>query len=152
MQKLNELCEKYGINKFSFQRIGSTSVETNAENVAYAFIDQYFKDHEESEDYDPKTDMNIHRRKNIPMFSDNQARVMEERDNFTQEDWYIIYFQPSAYETLVGKLGLQVPYRKAAEFMSNIIETDKIKILFDGKTSSQRMDEPRKVYGMKVKK
>ena len=152
VQKLNELCEKYGINKFSFQRIGSTSVETNAENVAYAFIDQYFKDHEESEDYDPKTDMNIHRRKNIPMFSDNQARVMEERDNFTQEDWYIIYFQPSAYETLVGKLGLQVPYRKAAEFMSNIIETDKIKILFDGKTSSQRMDEPRKVYGLKVRK
>ena len=152
VQKLNELCDKYGINRFSFQRIGSTSVESNAENVAYAFIDQWSKDHEESEVYDSQTDMTIRQRKNIPMFSDNQVRVMEEHDNFTQEDWYIIYFQPSAYETLVTKLGLQVPYKKAAEFMSNIIETDKIKILFDGKTSSQRMDEPRKVYGIKVKK
>ena len=152
VQKLNELCNKYGINRFSFQRFGITSVETNAENVAYAFIDQWFKDHEESEVYDSQTDASVRRRKNIPMFSDNQVRVVEEHDNLTQEDSYIIYFQPSAYETLVAKLGLQVPYRKAAEFMSNIIETDKIRILFDGKTSSQRMGDPRKVYGLKVLK
>lgn len=152
VQKLNALCDKYGTNRFFFQRLGITSVESNAENVAYAFIDQWSKDHQEGEVYDSQTGMPIRQRKNIPMFSDNQVRVTEERDNFTQEDWYIIFFQPSAYETLVTKLGLQVPYKKAAEFMSNIIETDKIKILFDGKTSSQRMDEPRKVYGMKVKK
>lgn len=152
VQKLNELCDKYGVTKFSFQRFGITSVESNAENVAYAFIDQWFKDHEENDAYDPQTGMNVRRRKNIPMFSDNQVRIIEERDDFTREACYIIYFQPSAYETLVAKLGLQVPYKKAAEFMSNIIESDRIEILFDGKTCSQRMDEPRKVYGIKVKK
>ena len=152
VQRLNELCEAYGVSKFAFKRQEITSVESNAENIAYAFIDQYFKDHEETDSYDYQTGTNIQKRKTIPMFSNNQVSVTELHDELTQDDYYIIYFQPSAYETLITKLGLQVPYRKAAEFMSNIIENDKIKVLFDGKTSSQRMEDPRKVYGLKVLK
>ena len=85
------------------------------------------------------------------MFSENQLRVTERDDPLSNEKWIEILFQASAYETLIQRLGLQVPYKKAAEFIANVIETDKIKLLCDGKPTSQRMkDGPRKVYGLKV--
>ncbi len=148
--KLNQLCDVYGLGKFHFSRITNNEAESNSENVAYAFMDQWYKDHEETdrigEDGEP-----IKLRKNIPMFSENQLKVIEQRDSETGENWIEIYFQASAYETLVQRLGLQVPYRKAAELMSNVIETPKIKLLFDGKPENKWMkDGPRKVYGLKV--
>lgn len=149
--KLNALAEMYGIGRFQFQRRDGPTMESNSENVAYAFIDQYGKDHEETEEYNSFSDSVIRRRKNTPMFTDNQVKVEEKHDNETGEQWYEILFQSSAYETLVRRLDLQVPYRKAAELMANVIETDKIKLMFDGKPTSQWMkDSPRKVYGLKV--
>lgn len=149
--KLNALCGRYGIGKFIFSRRGGIETESNTENVAYAFIDQYLKDHEEVEDYNSQTDHAVFKRKNVPLFSDNQVKVLDERDRDTGENYYQILFQASAYETLVSRLNLQVPYRKAAELMANVIETDRIKVLFDGKPTAQWMkDDSRKVYGLKV--
>lgn len=151
INNLNKLCDVYGFEHFHFFRKANNEFESNTENIAYAFMDQWFKDHEETTEYEPATQQEIKKRKNIPMFSENQLRVTERDDPLSNEKWIEILFQASAYETLIQRLGLQVPYKKAAEFIANVIETDKIKLLCDGKPTSQRMkDGPRKVYGLKV--
>lgn len=151
LSKLNELCKKYDLPEFSFQRIQSEDyTETNGENIAYAFIDQYDLDHQEHEKYDTLTDRTIIHRKNNPMFTDNQLSVTKRE--IEGETWTEILFQANAYDTLVNNRHLQVPHRKAIDFMSNTIESKNLKVLFGGGTKSTWMgNSSRHVYGLMVR-
>lgn len=149
LSKINGLCKKFNLSAFEFQRHKSEDPrESNALNVAYAFIDQYAKDHETIEKFENGEPIRV--RKSFAMFSGNQLKVT--RLIGLDEGWTEILFQPTAYEILLAKLNLQVPHRKASEFVSNIVETDTLRVLFDGKVRGTWMqDSTRYVYGLKMR-
>jgi len=156
LNKLNILCNKYGISPFpNYDKTSEKDFNTYAVEIAQAFVaeDQRIKtseeEHEESDgDGGERTVTKVRYRSKIE--GEFKIESKQNSDNKTWRKW--IYFTGGAFKTLTTSQYLKVPYRNATEFLNNIESSDDgVRVEFDGKLISKKIgDMPLKVFCISI--
>jgi len=155
LNKLNTLCNKYGIPPFpSYDRTSEKDFNTYAVEISQAFIaeDQRIKTSEE-EYWEDDGDGGERATKKVKYRSKIEGEFkVEEKQDSEGKTRYFIYFTGGAFKTLTSAQFLKVPYRNATEFLNNIESSDEgVRVEFDGKLISKKIgDMPLKVFCISI--
>jgi len=155
LNKLNTLCNKYGIPPFpSYDRTSEKDFNTYAVEISQAFIaeDQRIKTSEE-EYWEDDGDGGERATKKVKYRSKIEGEFkVEEKQDSEGKTRYFIFFTGSAFKTLTNAQYLKVPYRNATEFLNNIESSDDgVRVEFDGKLISKKIGNmPLKVFCISV--
>lgn len=134
IMKINELCQKYGIEGFPlYAELTASGRMTNAMEIAQGFVEEWSR---------MKIADGIRYRSAI-----EGAFKVELKD-----DRIHIHFTPSAFKTLSQRLNLRIPYSNAANFLSNVdSRDDDVRVEAGGKPHSVRIDQyPLRVYTISI--
>jgi len=154
LDKLNTLCDKYGIPQFPrYEKNTEKDFNTYAIEIAQAFIaeDQRIKNSEEmvweDDGYGSQTPT-----KRVKFRSKIEGEFKVERRIIQDKPRYFIFFTGSAFKTLTSAQYLKVPYKNATEFLNNIESTDDgVRVEFDGKPISKKIGEtPLKMFCISI--
>jgi len=155
LNKLNVLCEKYGIPAFpNYERSCERDFNTYAVEIAQGLIaeDQRIKTSEEEfEESDgdggERTVTKVRYRSKI----EGEFKV-ETRQDSNGKTRKFIYFTGGAFKTLTAGQYLRVPYRNATEFLNNIESSDEgVRVEFDGRLISKKIGGvPLKVFCISI--
>lgn len=135
--KLNMLSQRFGIPEWPlFEEEESTDDDSNALEVAQAFLAEWDRIQRNSDEYyDRETDTNV---KSVKYRSPIEGEfIVEWRGNR-----YFIWFTGSAFKTLVAKQSLKLPYRNATDFLNNVKSSDDgVRIENEGKMRCKRIGD-----------
>jgi len=156
LNRLNTLCNKYGIPPFpNYDRTSEKDFNTYAVEIAQAFVaeDQRIKTSEEEYQEDDgdggeRTIKKVKYRSKI----EGEFKVESKRDAEGKPKRNWVFFTGGAFKTLTNSQYLKVPYRNATEFLNNIESTDDgVRVEFDGKLISKKIgDMPLKVFCISI--
>ena len=156
LNKLNTLCNKYGIPPFpNYNKNAEKDFNTYAVEIAQAFVaeDQRIKTSEEEYEEDDgdggtRTVKKVKYRSKI----EGEFKVEEKQDPKSKSWKKWIYFTGGAFKTLTSAQYLRVPYRNATEFLNNIESSEEgVRVEFDGKLISKKIgDMPLKVFCISI--
>jgi len=155
LNKLNILCDKYGIPQFpNYDKNAEKDFNTYGVEIAQAFVaeNQRIKTSEE-EYWEDDGDGGERAVTKIKYRSKIEGEFkVEEKQDSNGKMRYFIYFTGSAFKTLTSVQYLKVPYRNATEFLNNIESSDGgVRVEFDGKLISKKIgDMPLKVFCISI--
>jgi len=155
LNKLNILCNKYGIQPFpEYDGISEKDFSTYAIEIAQTLIAEYQRIKNSEEVYQPDDgdggEMMV---KKVKYRSKIEGEFkIEEKQDSTGKTRKFIYFTGSAFKTLTNAQYLKVPYRNATEFLNNIESSDEgVRVEFDGKLISKKIEGvPLKVFCISI--
>jgi len=156
LNRLNTLCNKYGIPPFpNYDRTSEKDFNTYAVEIAQAFVaeNQRIKTSEEEYQEDDgdggeRTIKKVKYRSKI----EGEFKVESKRDAEGKPKRNWVFFTGGAFKTLTNSQYLKVPYRNATEFLNNIESSDEgVRVEFDGKLISKKIgDMPLKVFCISI--
>ena len=156
LNKINTLCQKYGIPPFpNYERTSEKDFNTYAVEIAQAFIAENLRIKNSEEEYQENDGDGGERTiRNVKYRSKIEGEFKVEEKDFEGKTRYFIYFTGSAFKTLTSAQYLKVPYRNATEFLNNIESSDEgVRVESDGKPISKKIGNmPLKVFSISIPK
>jgi len=148
IDKINLLCEKFGISHFPhYEPPQTTSYTSNALDIAQAFLGEW----ERIVTSEQKALIDDGDGGRMPIMKQKYRSRIEgefvieskaERQANGMEQWRdYIYFTGSAFKTLVSMQNLRVPYNNATSFINNISKDDDVRVEYEGKLVSRRIGD-----------
>lgn len=146
IRKLNMLCEWFGISRFELSKPKNINRDggDNALEIAQAFIAEWYRVENSKESYvDRDGVVNQKQRYNSYIAGEFQVKEAETR--------IYIDFTPGAFKALIARQHLNMPYKTAANFISNISPDSLVKVENDGKMRTVRMgDQTPKMFSISM--
>ena len=133
--KLNLLSQWYGLPEWPpFKEEDSTEDDSNALEVAQAFLAEWERIQRNSEEYyDSQTDQNI---KSVKYRSPVEGEFLVEWRGTRNYIW----FTGPAFKTLVARQSLRLPYRNATDFLNNVANSPEgVKVENEGKAKTKKI-------------
>lgn len=146
IDEVNKLCVKYGIDPFPpYSEEQNTHGFSNALEIAQAFLEEWERIQTNTETYSEESGAIKEKTKyRSPIEGAFKAEYADGR--------MYIHFTPSAFETLVGRGYLHVPYSNATNFLNNIKSNDDVRVENEGKPHNVRIgNQPLRVYSISIR-
>jgi len=146
LRKINIICDWFGIPKFPELSAMETPQTDNATEIAEAFVYEWLRIQRGLEDYQDQDGVEM-RRTNYRSLLDGELKVEETEFSF------IIHFTGGAYKLLNQIRRLNMPYRTATEFISNVSPDSQVKVENNGYLKNIRIaQESVKCFTISLKR
>ena len=134
-RKLNMLSQWFGIPEWpQFEEDADTDEDSNALEVAHAFLGEWERILRNSEEYyNSQTDQNIKSVKyRSPIEGEFPVEWIGSRD--------FIWFTGPAFKTLIARQTLRLPYRNATDFLNNVKSSDDgVRVENEGRAKTKKI-------------
>ncbi len=136
IRKLNTLCDRFGIPQFEISKPKSINRDggDNALEIAQAFIAEWHRIQSGNNSYNDRDGVVIQKQRyNSYIAGEFQVKELETRT--------FIDFTPGAFKALVARQHLNMPYKTASNFISNISPDSLVRVENDGKLHTVRIED-----------
>jgi hypothetical protein len=135
--KLNMLCDWFGIPQFELSKPKNVNRDgDNAQEIAQAFIAEWHRVKDSESSYTDRDGVVIQKQRYASYIA-GEFQIKESPDRT------FIDFTSGAFKTLVARQHLNMPYKTASNFVSNISPDSNVKVEYGGRPHTIRIGDQR---------